>query len=130
MAIWLQLRGEAVSSKRSTKAHKERSSHVFKDPDVEWKKQLEQLQMGLKIMESEAAQIPEKHGMTKECLEAMLANPSNFTPSDWQIIEEARKKSKQLQEELAAILPSLDRCGSAPAKERRKAPKKHWIPLQ
>lgn len=119
-----------MSFKRSAKAHKERSKHVAKDLNGEWKKQLEQLQMGLKIMQSEAALIPEKHGMTKEGLEAMLANPSNFSLSDWQLIEEARKKSKQLQEQLAVILQSPDQGGSAPGKERRKAPKKHWIPLQ
>lgn len=118
--------GRAVGKERIDKISKSQRGEK-----ENWKVQLEQMQMGLKILESEAASIPQKYGMTKESLEALLANPSNFSPCDWQLIEEARVKSQKLKEELTSIL----QCSQPMEKTRKKkscktSAKKHWIPLQ
>lgn len=97
-----------------------------------WKEQLEQLKTGLKVIEDEALAIPGKYGLTHQEMDDMLANPSNFTPENWQLIQEARERTIKFKEELAEALQITSGKAPTAVKERVRKPKakKNWIPVQ
>lgn len=126
-------RGGQVSatSKQSSAIQKSAIGHSSAKK-ARWKEQLEQLKAGLKVIEDEALAIPGKYGMTHEEMDEMLANPSNFTPENWQLIEEARVRTIKFKEELREALQITSGKSQVPSKERVRKPKakKNWIPVQ
>lgn len=118
-----------MNAKKSIGEGRNPSRMTSKDQSGDWKASLEQMQQGLNAMQKEAEAIPAKYGLTKENFESLLVDSAHFSPADWQLIEEARKKSQALKEELAALMKS-PLIKKEERQKKKSQPKKNWIPLQ
>jgi hydroxymethylglutaryl-CoA reductase len=68
---------------------------------------------------AETKKISEKTGMTDDQLLKFIENPSNFSPDQWQTIQEAKTKMKHASEELTQSL-KVQSSREKPVKTRAK----------
>lgn len=91
------------------------------------------MQLGLQVMQREAANILEKSNLTAEEMEAALSNANNFSAQDWQLIESARQRAQLFKEEMDAVLSGtkgLIKATEKPKRSTKPKGKKNWIPVE
>lgn len=72
-------------------------------------------------------------GMTREDLEIYATNPANFTPEQWEALQNLRSSTEEFKRQTYALVGKEKEVKTIERKQKKQqhrfGKKKHWIPL-
>lgn len=96
--------------------------------DIDYNYLIEATQKKIDELDQRAKEILAQTGMTQEQMEVFANNPDNFSPEEWQALEDIRASCSEYRKETEALIDSLSSSDtSSNVPEDKKKKKKSWF---